>query len=189
MFAHTETQKKSPYWSEITFRNPGYTVNAAENPDTVTEHIGSLAPEDSLLYTFTRTADMSVYQTYHIKTWVNSATDNYRNNGSSADYVIQTTPLISQYPYLEGFENNNGYWYSGGLNSSWDWGKPSKVIIHKAANGSGAWVTSLSGNYNDNEYSYLYSPCFDLTSLTKPVLSFSHIFQTEDNYQLRFSLG
>ncbi len=161
-------------------------VTYAINQDTVTEFIGSLAPEDSLLYTFTRTADMSVYQTYHIKTWVNSATDNYRNNDSSSDYIIQTTPLISQYPYLEGFENNNGYWYSGGLNSSWAWGKPSKEIIHKAANGSGAWVTSLSGNYNDNEYSFLYSPCFDLTSLTKPVLSFSHIFQTEDNCNCDF---
>ena len=55
---------------------------------------------------------MSAYQTYHIKTWVSSPTDNYRNNDSSADYNIQTTPLISQYPYLEGFENNNGYWFT-----------------------------------------------------------------------------
>ncbi len=123
---------------------------------------------------------MSVYQTYHIKAWVSNPTDNYRNNDSSSDYTIQTTPLISQYPYLEGFENNDGYWYSGGQNNSWQWGKPSKKIIHKAANGSNAWVTNLTGNYNDNENSYLYSPCFDLTGLTHPVLSFSHIFQTED---------
>jgi len=42
-------------------------------------------------------------------------------------------------------------------------------------------VTSLTGDYNSNELSYLYSPCFDLSSLTSPVLSFSHIFQTEDD--------
>ncbi len=129
---------------------------------------------------------MSAYQAYNIKTWVSNPTDNYQNNDSSGDYTIQTTPLINQYPYLEGFENNNGYWYTNGQNDSWQWGKPSKQIIHKAANGSNAWVTNLTGNYNDNEYSFLYSPCFDLTSLTKPVLSFSHIFQTEDDCNCDF---
>jgi hypothetical protein len=161
-------------------------VTYAINQDTVIENIGILLPYDSLQYTFIKPADMSVYQVYHIKTWVSSATDNYRNNDSSSDYTIQTTPLISQFPYLEGFENNNGYWYSSGFNSSWQWGKPSKTIIHKAANGTNAWVTSLTGNYNDNEYSFLYSPCFDLTTLTKPVLSFSHIFQTEDDCNCDF---
>ena len=156
-------------------------VSYAINQDTVTEFLPLLAPRDSLQYTFTKTADMSVFQAYHIKTWVSGPNDNYRNNDSSGDYTIQTTPLVSSYPYLEGFENNNGYWYSGGQNNSWQWGNPLKQVIHKAANGKNAWVTSLNGNYNDNEYSYLYSPCFDLSGLTKPVLSFSHIFQTEDN--------
>ncbi len=161
-------------------------VSYAVNQDTVTEIVAQLDPKDSLQYTFNKTVDMSAYQVYHIKTWVSSATDNYRNNDSSADYAIQTTPLINQYPYLEGFENNNGYWYTNGQNDSWQWGRPAKKIIHKAANGSNAWVTNLTGNYNDNEYSFLYSPCFDLTGLTKPVLSFSHIFQTEDDCNCDF---
>jgi hypothetical protein len=156
-------------------------VTYVVNQDTVTEIIPSLGPKDSLVYTFVTPVDMSSYQAYHIKTWISNATDNYRNNDSSADYTVQTVPLISQYPYLEGFENNDGYWYSGGVNNSWQWGKPAKTIIHKAANGNNAWVTSLTGNYNDNEYSFLYSPCFDLSSLSRPVLSFSHIFQTEDD--------
>src|SRR5450432_511094 len=161
-------------------------VTYVVNQDTVTEMVAALPPGDSLQYTFTQTADMSAYQSYHIKTWVSSPTDNYHNNDSSGDYTIQTSPMISQFPYLEGFENNNGYWFSGGQNDSWQWGKPAKTIIHKAANGSKAWVTNLTGNYNDNEYSFLYSPCFDLTGLTKPVLSFSHIFQTEDDCNCDF---
>jgi Subtilase family/Secretion system C-terminal sorting domain len=156
-------------------------VTYAINQDTVTETVPILLPKDSLQYSFSKTVDMSAYQSYNIKAWVSNPTDNYRNNDSSGDYTIQTTPLINQYPYLEGFESNNGYWYTNGQNDSWQWGKPAKKIIHKAANGSNAWVTNLTGNYNDNEYSFLYSPCFDLTSLTKPVLSFSHIFQTEDD--------
>ena len=161
-------------------------VTYAINQDTVTENIALIPPKDSIQYTFNKTVDMSEYQQYKIKTWVTNPTDNYQNNDSSADYSIQTTPVINQYPYLEGFENNNGYWFTNGLNDSWQWGKPQKKIIHKAANGNNAWVTNLTGNYNDNEYSFLYSPCFDLTSLTKPVLSFSHIFQTEDDCNCDF---
>ncbi len=176
----------------ILIRNYGTTplmnipVTYAINQDTVTEIVPLLAPKDSLLYTFTKTEDMSAYQAYHIKAWVSNPSDNYQNNDSSSNYTIQTTPMVNQFPYLEGFENNNGYWYSGGQNNSWQWGQPAKVIIHKAANGSKAWVTSLNGNYNDNEYSFLFSPCFDLTSMTKPVLSFSHIFQTEDDCDCDF---
>jgi hypothetical protein len=161
-------------------------VTYAINQDTVTEIVAMLAPKDSLQYSFIKTADMSAYQAYNIKTWVSVPGDNYSNNDSSSTYTIQTAPLVNQYPYLEGFETNNGYWYSGGMNDSWAWGKPAKVIIHKVANGSNAWVTSLTGNYNDNEKSYLYSPCFDLTPLTHPVLSFSHIFQTEDDCDCDF---
>ena len=161
-------------------------VSYAINTDTITEIIPFINPKDSVQYIFNQTADMSVYQAYHLKTWVSNASDNYRNNDSSADILIQTTPLINQFPYLEGFENNNGYWYTNGQNDSWQWGKPMKSIIHKAANGTNVWVTHLNGNYNDNEYSFLYSPCFDLSGLNKPVLSFSHIFQTEDDCNCDF---
>ncbi|MDP4130093.1 MAG: S8 family serine peptidase [Bacteroidota bacterium] len=161
-------------------------VSFSVNADTVTENIPFIAPKDSVLYTFSKTVDMSAFQAYHLKTWVSYPPDNYHYNDSSADYLVQTTPLINEYPYLEGFENNNGYWYTQGLNDNWQWGKPQKTIIHKAANGSKAWVTNLTGNYNDNEYAYLYSPCFDLSSLTQPVLSFSHIFKTEDDCDCDF---
>ncbi|HMD00420.1 MAG TPA: T9SS type A sorting domain-containing protein, partial [Ferruginibacter sp.] len=57
---------------------------------------------------------------------------------------------------------------------------PAKALINKAANGTKAWVTSLTTNYRNNELSYLYSPCFDLHTLSQPVLSFSHIFDIED---------
>jgi hypothetical protein len=161
-------------------------VTYAVNNDTITEIIPFIAPKDSVSYTFSKTVDMSAFQAYHVRTWVSYPPDNYHYNDSSRDYFVQTTPLITEYPYLEGFENNNGYWYTQGLNDSWQWGKPQKTIIHKAANGSNAWVTNLTGNYNDNQYAYLYSPCFDLSTLTQPVLSFSHIFKMEDDCDCDF---
>ena len=166
-------------YSNGTFTN--VPISYSINGTTVTETIPSIGPNQTMIYNFSKTADLSAYQNYILGLWVSNPSDNYHKNDSLLNINFQTTPVISNYPYLEGFENNNGYWYTQGINDSWQWGTPAKTIINKAANGTKAWVTNLSGNYNDNELSYLYSPCFDLSSLVRPVLSFSHIFQTEDN--------
>jgi len=155
-------------------------VTFSINGTNVTETIPSINAKDSITYTFTQVVNMSGIGYYTITGWVYLATDTYRANDTLAPVTIHTSPLISTYPYLEGFESSTGYWYTGGTNSSWQWGSPAKTIINKAANGAKAWVTNLTGNYNDNEQSYLYSPCFDLSSLSQPVFSFSHIFRTED---------
>jgi hypothetical protein len=156
-------------------------VSYAIGGDTVTETIPTIAAGDSVVYTFSRTKDMSAYQTWEISAWVHYPGDSYSLNDTLPPVTLQTSPIIATFPYLEGFDSSNGYWYTGGTNSSWQWGAPKKTIIDRAANGPNCWVTSLTGNYNDNERSYLYSPCFDLSGLTSPVLSFSHIFQTEDD--------
>jgi hypothetical protein len=154
-----------------------YSINGA----TVTEYIPSIGVGDSLVYTFSHTADLSAYQAYGITAWVAYPGDDYHLNDTLAMDSLRTSPLISTFPYLETFESSNGNWYTGGINSSWQWGHPQKTIINEAASGNNCWVTSLTGDYNNNEQSYLISPCFDLSGMTSPVLSFSHIFQTEDD--------
>lgn len=161
-------------------------VSYSLNGVTVTEQIPTIGANDSVVYTFTHKADLSAYQLYNLRVWVSAAGDTYAANDSLPSLVFQTVPLISSYPYLEGFEKDDGHWYAGGINSSWQWGTPAKTTINKAANGTKCWATSLNGHYNDNELSYLYSPCFDLSTLANPVLSFSHIFQTEDNCMCDF---
>lgn len=165
--------------------NSSNTLNNVEvayelNGTVVTQQV-NLTPNQLLLYTFPVPVDLSAFQTYTIRAWIHYTGDNYANNDTLAVRTFTTTPLITTYPYLESFETNNGYWYTGGSNSSWEWGAPGKPVINKAANGANAWVTSLNGSYNNDERSYLYSPCFNLTGMAQPVLSFSHIFQTEDN--------
>jgi hypothetical protein len=156
-------------------------VSYSVNGVTVTENIPALAASDSVIYRFTQTADLSAYGAYTLSAWVSYSGDNDPADDSLTNIRFQTSPVISAFPYLEGFENNNGYWHSDGSNSSWQWGAPAKTIINRAANGTHAWVTSLAGNYNNNELSYLYSPCFDLSGLSNPVLSFSHIFRMQDD--------
>ncbi len=147
----------------------------------VTDIIPSIAPKSTQVFTFATAANLSSNTDYSFDFWLTAPADNYHNNDSILNYSFHTSPLINTFPYLEGFESGDGNWYQQGSNSSWQWGTPTKTIINKAANGTKAWVTSLTGNYKNNELSYLYSPCFDLSGLTQPVLSFSHIYYIEDD--------
>lgn len=96
----------------------------------------------------------------------------------------QCTNSISNFPYTENFESNNGNWLSGGSNSDWAYGTPSKSIINTAASGTKCWITGgLTGNfYNNGENSWLESPCFDFTTLVNPMISFSVFWETERRY-------
>jgi hypothetical protein len=165
-------------YSSSTFTNvPVYYRLNGGTP--VMETIASLPP-GIYTHTFAAPENLTVNTNYSFDFWVNEPTDNYNNNDSILNYAFHTSTVINTFPYLEGFESNDGGWYSSGSNNSWQWGTPSKTTINKAANGTKAWVTSLTGNYKNNELSYLYSPCFNLSGMTQPVLSFSHIFQVED---------
>ena len=61
---------------------------------------------------------------------------------------------------------------------------PTKTVIANAASGSKCWIVGgLTGNnYNNGEISWIESPCFDLTSLTNPILSFKVFWETEKKY-------
>jgi hypothetical protein len=148
----------------------------------VTEMIPSIAAGQTIDYIFTQTANLSAFKNYHINFWVKNNGDNYFANDSILDYQVHNSPVITQFPYLQSFENSDGNFFVTGKKASWQWGTPAKTIINTAPNGTKCWVTNLTGNYNDNEFSYLVSPCFDISNLVKPVLSFSHIFEIELDY-------
>lgn len=148
----------------------------------VTEIIPSMPANHTLDYTFAQTANMAAFTDYNVDVWVRYVGDNYAANDSILNYEVHNSPVIAQFPYLQSFEQNDGFFYAKGTNSSWAWGVPNAPGINKAANGTRAWVTNLTGNYFDNETSYLYSPCFDVSLLTRPMLSFSHYTDIELDY-------
>jgi hypothetical protein len=145
----------------------------------VSETIPSIGGNTTINYTFATTANLAAPGAHTIETWVDYATDSYRLNDTARTTIVNS-PVISSFPYLENFESGNGSWYSGGVNSSWEYGTPASTLINSAASGSKAWKTRLVGNYNDLELSYLYSPCFDITGMTNPTLSLSLALDLED---------
>ncbi len=140
----------------------------------------SITGKDTVLFTFRKHADISAPGAHLLNVWLQAAGDTYTANDSLFGYSFHNQPLITAYPYLQDFENGDGNWFSGGQNNSWQYGTPASRLIHKAASGTKAWKTNLTGNYNDLEHSYLYSPCFDVSALAHPMLSFSLAMNIEN---------
>lgn len=133
-------------------------------------------------YTFPTLANLSTFRSYEIDAWVELAGDNYPVNDSINNQFVYSSPVISTFPYLERFDTDNGTWFTDTVSySSWSWGQPFKTLMNRSASADNGWFTSLYSIYKQNETSYLYSPCFNLSSLTQPVFSYSHISQQEEN--------
>jgi gliding motility-associated-like protein len=90
---------------------------------------------------------------------------------------------ISNFPNTQDFETA-ATWTSGGVNSDWAWGTPAKTVISGAASGSKCWVIGgLNGTtYSSGQKSYIESPCYDLSSLTSPFVSFKIFWEMEYRY-------
>lgn len=146
----------------------------------VKDSILNIAGKTTVPFTFFQPINAAAPGAHTLKIWVEAVGDSYKVNDTILNYSFRNQPLITAYPYLQDFENGDGFWFAEGQNNSWQYGTPSSVRIHKAASGTKAWKTSLAANHNDNERSYLYSPCFSLSGLTSPMLSFSMASEIED---------
>ncbi len=89
---------------------------------------------------------------------------------------------ITDYPYIQDFNSDDGEWEPSGTNSSWAWTDETK-----------GWATNAFGNYNANEDSRLESPAFDFTDFTEdPILIFRMSYLTEspeDNLWVEVDFG
>ncbi len=139
----------------------------------ISETIASINANDSITYSFATPFDLSAIGEHNIDVWVDMPNDNVRINDSINSFKIFNSPLISSYPYLQNFESTNGACYTNGRLSTWQYGTPSSTVINRAASGTKAWKTNINGNYEDEEESYFYTPCFNVSGLTNPTLSFS----------------
>ncbi|GAA4434291.1 hypothetical protein GCM10023091_08980 [Ravibacter arvi] len=150
-----------------------------DNGPVITETIAAIGGGIEQDFTFSTLANLAVFKTYTLKCRVTKSGDNVDFN-NEITRTLTNSPLITAFPYLQNFEAGNGFWFTDGNLSSWEYGTPSSTRIHTAASGDKAWKTSLSGNYNENEHSYLYSPCFQIGGLAQPTLSMMLALDLED---------
>jgi hypothetical protein len=174
---------------EIRIQNPGsaaisnfgvsYILNAG--PVVNETFTGTINPGDSANYVFSATVNLSAIGTYNLRTYSSLANDGNPTN-DTLDVVIENIPIVSTFPYTEGFETGNGGWVSGGTANSWQNGAPAGNVINSAASGTQAYVTNLSGTYNNNEVSFVVGPCFDFTNLSQPQIQFDMWIENESGF-------
>ncbi len=88
-------------------------------------------------------------------------------------------------PYTENFNANNGSWIVGQTNPttpSWQWGTMT-ATGGKIVPTDGAYWRTFKGvsnieQYNSSEQSFLETPCFDISSLDRPVINFDYWVDT-----------
>ena len=94
-------------------------------------------------------------------------------------YIVPTYSITPSSPYDSSFSTNRN-WAPSGHNDqpySWQHGVPTaaKHVIKPrggvpAWSGNNVWITNLNGDYKVGELSYLNSPCFNFSTLDKPML-------------------
>jgi hypothetical protein len=146
---------------------------------------GVISNDSTTTLEFETTFDFSEFGEYTIDAWTELENDSDINNDSFS-FTITNIPVVTDLPYFTDFEDWDGGWKKEeeiSMNSTWDYGEPVGPIISSAASGINAWVTNLSGNYNNSELSYFVSPCYDFTDLNEdPVINFSVNYNTELNW-------
>ncbi len=148
-------------------------------------YTGVLGVDSTEFTTFDIFADFSQFRTYELKVWTALDGDQDTSN-DTLTVLINSVPLIDELPYFETFELTDGGWTVGqggtGL-PSWEYGQPAGNLITSAGSGQNAWITNLDGPYNNNENSFLFSPCFDFSAIEEdPTISLLLFVETENGF-------
>ncbi|MGE0772134.1 MAG: PKD-like domain-containing protein, partial [Cyclobacteriaceae bacterium] len=98
----------------------------------------------------------------------------------------QTVTVTSTTPPAD-FESGNEGWFAENLTdpfaaTSWVSGPPSGATINSASSGNNVWWTGgNSGSYLNNENSVVNGLCYDLTQLSRPMISLDYWSDVENN--------
>ena len=140
-------------------------------------YTGVLSKDSTATIAFKTPYDFSTPGDYIIKAWTEVSGDKNTKNDTFTITVVRPR-LVTQFPYIQNFENGKDTWSvldtTPTKNSTWQFGTPNYRYIQGAASGVNAWTTGKDTAYNNNEFGYLLSPCFDFSSFgTDPKISFS----------------
>lgn len=156
-----------------------YTINGG-TPVTATL-VGPLAGGASATFAFPTPAALTPGSTSTFAAFTSLTGDADATNNGVGGVTLNSINAVSTFPYNENFDNGPGGWASSGTASTWALGTPNKSTINSANSAPNAWVTSLTGSYNNNENSFVTSPCFDFSSLGLPGIEFYIWWDSENS--------
>ena len=138
---------------------------------------GVLSKDSTTTLTFKTPFDFSTPGEYNIAAWTELSGDKKKENDTFRITVVRPR-LVTQFPYVQNFENGKDTWSvldtTPTKNSTWEFGTPRYRYIQGAASGTNCWTTGKDTAYNNNEFGYLLSPCFDFSQFTTdPKINFA----------------
>ncbi|MCB0526695.1 MAG: PKD domain-containing protein [Saprospiraceae bacterium] len=99
---------------------------------------------------------------------------------------VNDAEFDSNNEYIESFEDSDHGWVAGAevsSDTSWILGTPNGTVINSASEGVNAWWTGRnSGGYYNSEQSFVDAPCFDLTTLERPMISMDIWNDTQEEF-------
>lgn len=158
-----------------------FTISYQVNGGTIRNSVinDTINSGDTIIYSLNQPFNFSTPGAYYLKIVVQVVGDN-QNINDTLNSFIYSLSTVTTFPYIQNFESGNGGWISGGSSNSWEIGTPSKPVINTAGpNGTQSYVTSLIGNYNANERSYVTSPCFNFSTLRLPRIKLSIFWSSQ----------
>lgn len=93
--------------------------------------------------------------------------------------ILEYLNLTSAYN-MQALDNGRGFWTLEDINgnSTWQFIQPTTPLLSQF--GANAWVTNATGIYQENEKSFINSPCFNFTAITRPAISLDYLVNTRD---------
>ncbi len=176
----------------IVFRNSGtnvissvsvaYSIDGGASTNTVWN--GSLAVCGTQNFTFP-IASLSVGTHILSVTITTSGDGDVTNNTKSSIIVVNSNDVVNSTNTFENLSDNLvSIESSGNSNSIWERGTLGNKTFLTSA--SKVYATKLSGNYADKTKSYLFSRCYDLSSVTNPKVEFDMAFDLEPDFDLLY---
>lgn len=108
--------------------------------------------------------------------------DEMRENNNSGYFILNQQPTVTV-PYYNDFETQvDGWRHNSTLGSDdWYWGTPTGNVLDTAFSGIKTWTNSNSGSMSPMSRMHLYTPPFDFSSSTNPVLEFDMKLESHES--------
>lgn len=99
----------------------------------------------------------------------------YCQDSQTVRIVVSQNINNGQFPYAQDFQSPNNFWFAENREPNtpflWEWGADNNNQGIPAGSNR-FWGTKLSGQYDKDEDGWVYSPCFEIDSLLRPMLRF-----------------
>jgi len=118
------------------------------------------------------TTSIGKYYIFYILDTANAVAEMREYNNTGYFTIYQESSVTS--PYFNDFESQvSGWRHNASLGvDDWQWTTPNGPLLDSTFSGTKAWVTNDTGLVSPMSRMHLYSPVFDLSALTNPVLEF-----------------